>query len=353
MAIGATLKDDRIRGLEVRRHAAGWSWLVYYRAAGVVRRPKIGDYPSLTVAQARDVARKLLARVAGGEDPSQARTVALASPNMRALWERCEREHYDQSKKWGRAAKSIYRRHLQEPLGTLKVNAVTYDDVAPIHVALKKTPNEANRTVAVLSKMLNLAERRRYRPDGSNPCQHVQRYRERKRRPYATPVEIPAIGTCLDKYAGDPKQLTGVAFLLLLIFSGARPSEISNGKPSQLERVVRDGAAYGVLRLKGKTTETTGEDRNVYLPPQAMRVLDRLPPQRARLAGRVTTPRALWDRIREEVGYHDLWIRDFRRMFGTVALSSGEVTLDQLGELFGHASRQTPLILEAERARSD
>jgi hypothetical protein len=62
------------------------------------------------------------------------------------------------------------------------------------------------------------------------------------------------------------------------------------------------------MRLHGKTTDRTGEERVVYLPPQARRVLDKLPANRARLAGRVTVPRKLWNMIRKEVGCPDLWL---------------------------------------------
>jgi hypothetical protein len=36
----------------------------------------------------------------------------------------------------------------------------------------------ANRCLALMSKMLNLAERWGWRSEGSNPCRHVDRYRE-------------------------------------------------------------------------------------------------------------------------------------------------------------------------------
>jgi integrase len=336
MPIGATLKDTRIRGLEVRRHRSGWSWLTYYRTRdGIARRPKLGTYPTLTIALARDAARKLLGRVAAGEDPSHARAVIVAAPDMNALWERCESEQWNAERKWDRVAKSIFLRHVKPALGATKVRAVTYDAIAAIHAKLKATPNEANRVIAVLSKMLNLAERWGWRDTGSNPCQHVQRYQERKRRRFATPQEILKIGVALDTYGEQVEHLTGVVFIFLLMFSGARPSEIARATPEQLER---QGDA-GVLRIeKGKTGA-----RDVFLPPQAMRVIDRLPADRTTLAGRVTAPRALWKLVQRDLGAPDLWCRDLRRTFATVALSGG-VPIGVVGELLGHKSVATTKI---------
>jgi integrase len=197
---------------------------------------------------------------------------------------------------------------------------------------MKAHPNQANRMVAVAGKMLTLAERWGWRPVGSNPCQLVERFVERKRRRYATLDELKAIGAAMDKYAEDPAHVSGVAFLLLLIFSGARPSEIERGTPDMIE--VQGDA--GVLRIeKGKTGE-----RAVFLPPQAMRVIARLPKDRKNLAGRTTVPRALWRLIQKDSGCNDLWARDLRRTFATVALTGG-VPIGVVGELLGHKSAQT------------
>jgi integrase len=335
MAIGATLKDDRIRGLEIRRLTSGWSWLVYYRVAGVVRRPKIGDYPTLTIRQARDVARKMLGRVALGEDPSQEKTAARTEPDMDALWERCEQEHYRPTTRWNVYAKQVYELHLKKPLGKIKVAAIDIDHIAGIHKGLADTPTLANRVLAIVSKMLSLAERWKYRPLGSNPCQAIKRYPERKRRRYATPDEIVKIGAALDRYATNPKHISGVAFIFLMIFSGARPSEIARATPDMLER--RGDA--GVLRIeKGKTGA-----RDVFLPPPAMRAIDRLPADRPTLTGRRTVPRALWKLVQRDLGATDLWCRDLRRTFATVALSGG-TPIGVVGELLGHKSAATTKI---------
>jgi integrase len=59
-------------GLRLRRRGDGGllrNWVVQYRANGHTRRVTIGDAGKITPAQARDAARKLLARVELGHDP--------------------------------------------------------------------------------------------------------------------------------------------------------------------------------------------------------------------------------------------------------------------------------------------
>ena len=66
-------------------------------------------------------------------------------------------------------------------IGTRKVTEIQRSDIAELHHGMRETPYQANRTLGVLSKMFNLAELWGLRPDGSNPCLHVKRYKEEKR----------------------------------------------------------------------------------------------------------------------------------------------------------------------------
>ncbi len=49
---------------------------------------------------------------------------------------------------------------------------LTRADVAQLHHQFRDRPYQANRSLAVLSKMMNLAEAWGLRLDGSNPCRH-------------------------------------------------------------------------------------------------------------------------------------------------------------------------------------
>lgn len=335
--------DEKVKGLGIRITANGIrSFVINYRTrkGGVERRHTIGRADRYTVELARKEASAKLRYVDQGGDPVGEDQSARGESTMDDLWDRCEREHWCNGKGWDREAKRLFQVHVSPKLGNRRLKSIGYDDIARIHKDLKPTPIEANHAIAVVSKMLSLAER--FGPEGakwrdlnSNPCGAVERYPTVKRRRYAKPGEIAIIGPILEREAEmDPE---GVSFIYLLAFSGARPSEIENGKPEQIERIERDGELVGVLRLDdGKTGP-----RNVFLPTQAMKVIDRLPKSRKSLAGRM--PRRLWDRIRTEANCPDLWARDWRRTFATQALSSG-MGLSLIGELLGHASPATTKI---------
>ena len=243
------------------------------------------------------------------------------------FWAFCKKEHWNRGTQWDREAERLYFGHIQPRIGLMPVAAVKYAHVAEIRAALSFTPNQANRVIAVLSKMLNLAECMEWRPIGSNPCQRIPRFREQSRSRAATPAEIAKIGPLLEAEAG--KNPAAVAFLYLLLFSGARPSEIA--------RATWDQVQNGALRLpEGKTGH-----RVVYLPQQAVQVLDRLPRrQGGTITGLSGVPKKVWGRIRAAAGCPDLYARDLRRTFATVGLSNG-VPIGMIGELLGHKSSQT------------
>lgn len=334
MLPGDTLKDDRVPGLEVRCHSSGRSFLFYYRTkTGIPRRPKIGNYPALALADARKIASGLIAQVAAGKDPSADNKNARHEIDMDALWLRVETEHYNKGKAWDKEAKRVYAKFLGPKLGKKRVSRVEYEDIHAIYNAMSDTPIQANRLLAIFGKMMKLAEKWRYRTQGTNPV-HLfdasERFKERKRSRFASPDELAMIGAALDKRVD--KDPAGVAFLYVLAFSGARPSEIGRATPDMVD-------AQGVLRIaEGKTGK-----RAVFLPAQAISAMSKLPTGRANLCGRGTVPKALWAEVRKEAGCPDLWARDSRRTFATVALGDG-MSNEIVGELLGHKSAQTTKI---------
>jgi len=256
-------------------------------------------------------------------------TENISRSSVNNLWTICAEEHWNRGRQWDREARRLFVVHIGPRIGTKKVKDLNYRDVNRIRTALSDTPNQANRVIAVLSKMLNLAERMEMRPIGSNPCKVLPRFREQRRRRYATPEEIGRLGPLLE--AEGYKNPAAAAFLYLLLFSGARPSEIARARWDQL-----DGA---VLRIpEGKTGE-----RTVFLPRQAVEVLSRIPRTSETITGLSAVPKKVWGRIRAAAGCPDLYARDLRRTFATIGLSNG-VPIGAVGELLGHKSADTTKI---------
>ncbi len=116
-------------------------------------------------------------------------------------------------------------------IGNFKVVDLERKDVASLHQKFRDKPYQAYRTLGVLSKMFNLAEVWGLRPDGSNPCRHVPKYREIKRERYLSQNELQRLGQVLSKVEQHSSETSFVvAAFRLLILTGCRLGEIQTLK---------------------------------------------------------------------------------------------------------------------------
>lgn len=322
--------DDKVTGLHLRTFPSGRKvYYLYYRTkTGQQRRPKIGD-DIIGIAKARSIAKDMLAKVAAGGDPTAEAKAARAAPTVAELCERYLADHASKKKPRSQAEDEAQINNYVLPmLGSKKVWDVKAEDVERIRSRLTSKPIRFNRLHALLSKIFTLAEKWGFREVGSNPCRHIQRYKENKRRRYLRQAEAPVIAKLLNEAeVTHPRE---VLFIYLLILSGARPDEIERARPEWIER--KNGG--GILHLPDSKTG----QRAVYLPPAAMNLIDQVKGD-ITVTG-VAKPRYFWEKMRTAAGCPDLRLYDLRHTFASAALAAG-YSLEQIGELLGHSSTQT------------
>jgi hypothetical protein len=156
-------RDGRQRWFTIGRHGSPWT-------------------PEL----ARREAHRLLGEIADGNDPVATKLGHRATVTVGLLAERYLADHAEDKKKASsiRMDKINLSKHILPALGKRSLNEIDRADVARFHSSMRKTPGAANRCLALLSKMMNLAEAWGIRPDGSNPCRHIQKYPEHPRKRY-------------------------------------------------------------------------------------------------------------------------------------------------------------------------
>ena len=121
----------------------------------------------------------------------------------------------------------IIEKHIKPAFGSLKTEAVTRDDVTRLHRSMAATPRRANHTLAVLSKMFNLAEAWGLPPENSNPCRLVKRYPETGRERFLSEDELARLGATLDEAERESSCLPGVLVVIrLLALTGCRLGEV-------------------------------------------------------------------------------------------------------------------------------
>ncbi len=335
--------DGELTGFALRIRKSGRkNYVLQTRVRGKLRWFTIGQHGRITADEARAGALEILAQATKGIDPRDADAARdadakrEAEPVMADLGRRFLEEYVPVHCK--PSTQGEYRRSVElfiDPaIGGMRISGVERKDIAKLHFDLRDRPYQANRTLGVLSKMFSLAEIWGLRPDGSNPCRHVKRYKERKRERFLSPEETERLGEVLAE--AESEMPSAVAAFRLLLLTGCRLSEI------QFLRweYVRDDC------IELPDAKTGG--RVVPLGPEARAVLAALPREednpwviRGRLPGsHITDLQRPWRRIRARAELEDVRIHDLRHSYASRALALGE-SLTMIGKLLGHTQVQT------------
>ncbi len=323
------------------------TYAVRYRVGGgrkaTIREPAIGAHGVITVDQARRIAGEWLAEAAKGNDPSATREASRDAPRMKDLFDRYLAEHSRAHKKPSSIAfdERMIRDVLRPELGNKKVTEISRADVSKLHGALSKKPAAANRVLALLSNIFNVAEAWGLRPDGTNPCRHVKKYREEPRKRFLSIEEMGRLGDALrsaERGELGPVLPQAVAAIRLLMFTGCRKSEILGLRWQWVDPV---GARINLPDSK------TGF-KSVPLPPAALAILDALPRQPenphvivgAKPGAHLVNLKDPWELIRSAAKLSDVRLHDLRHSYAAIGAAGGH-PLHIVGALLGHSQAAT------------
>jgi integrase len=334
--------DTEVRGFGVRCQRRDKVYVLKARVHGRQRWFSIGPHGSpWTVGMARSEARRILGEIASKKDPATARDAEKANPTVEDLAAMFLQEHVRTKRKISTAefCRDILERIVVPRLGRIRVADVTHSDVAQLHHSLRRTPYQANRVLAVVSKMFNWAEPKGYRDPNANPCRHVEKNPEKGRERFLSDDELVRLADVLNEMEHESDESPYIiAAVRMLIFTGARRGEILNLEWSHVDI----GRALLLL-----PDSKTGQ-KAIYLSPPALEVLANLPRQENNpyvICGgkpgehlvNLTKP---WGRIRKKADLEDVRLHDLRHSFASVAASGG-LSLPMIGKLLGHTQAQT------------
>jgi integrase len=330
--------DADVKGLGIRCQRRDRVYIVKYRSQGRQRWYTIGKHGSpWTPELARREAKRILGLVAEGKDPADRKQKDRSAPTISALTERFLEEHVVAKAKDRTYSeyKRLAERIIKPELGRLKVDEVRSSDIERLHLKFRATPYQANRLVALLSKMFNWSGRRSTR----NPCIGVERFAEQKRRRYLSSAELARLGAALIQ--AQEEKLTSpfvIAAIRLLVFTGARLTEVLTLRWDHVD------LERGLLNLADSKTGA----KTVYLNSAARELLTALPRlednpfvvQGERKGRHLVNLEKPWRKIRGIAQLPDVRLHDLRHSFASVGAGAG-LGLPVIGALLGHAQAAT------------
>lgn len=353
------LWDSDVTGFGLKVSKGGRkSYVVKYRVGTGRRAPSrrmtIGQHGSpWTVKMARDEARKVLGRVAMGQDPAKDKQEEKKQLTVSEL---CDQylEHGAKSKKASTLAtdKGRIERHIKPLLGKKRIKQVTRKDIRKFlnDVADGKTASDqrtglrgrsivkggkgtASRTVGLLGGIFT------YAVDldlvDTNPVRGVKRFPDNKGERFLSQQEIIRLGEVLNSINANPMA---VVIIKLLMFSGARKGEIETLTWKMVD------FQSSVLRLPDSKTG----DKVIHLNAGALQLLNDYTPMlksdfvfpAAKGDGYYQGTPKVWRLVRARANLHDVRLHDLRHSFASIAVSGG-ASLPMIGALLGHKNTST------------
>ena len=328
------IRDGKLGGFGVRVLSSGRKrFFVHSQHRGERVWKIVGDAATMSVDEARSRAVRTLAAIRRGEDPPRDPAEALFEAIAEAVFERYLRI-------WKPGTLHVNRCYLKNQIlprfQGRQVADIDRRDVRDWFASLRATPVAADRSMPVLSVIMREAEAMGLRPQGSNPCLGIRRYRRKGRARFLSDDEMRLLSARLSAHADG--SLRQVAMVRLLLLTGCRKTEILTLRWSDYRE--------GHLFLRDSKTGP----RTVWLSQPAREVLDGLdrtgqwvfPAARGRGPRNKGWLERFWDDVRAEAGLNGVRLHDLRHTHASVALRQGETVLT-IARLLGHGNPETTL----------
>ena len=228
-------------------------------------------------------------------------------------------------------------KYVHPHLGNKKVEGVSRRDIMVLHALLKDRPYQANRLLALLSKMFSLSVGWGWRTD--NPAKGVPRYVEHKRERWLSDEELVRLLRVLSEH---PNRRASNAVRMQLL-TGARIGEVLRAEWRDID------FDRGVWT---KPSHHTKQNRTEYVPLSGQ-VLALLQSMRSsadpgipflfpgNVPGKpLTALKKFWRSVRHEAAIEDYRMHDNRHTHASHLVSSG-LSLEIVGRLLGHTTTTT------------
>ena len=335
--------DSEVIGFGVRITSNGSrSYVLRYVPRGHARERlvticKVCDMP---VALAREKAAAMRGKVVDGADPLDERQELLKAETMKEFGKRYLVEYAEKHKR-ARSVKED-RRYLEKfiytAIGHKKVVNISKSDVTAIHIKHSATPYQANRIVALLSKMFSLAINEKVRQD--NPAHDVKKFDEYKIARVLTVTELQRLADALNAY--ENKRAANAIRLIML--TGSRKAEAFTAQWSKinLDEAIwtKPSAHTKQKREENVPLSTMAVDFLEVMKAEALPGVDWVFP--GNVEGKpITDVKKAWITILKRANIDGaVRVHDLRHTYASRLVSSGE-TLVIVGKLLGHTQAQT------------
>ena len=364
--VGEMVWDTETTGFGLRRQKRDKIYIFNKRIKGVYRQFSIGKHGEpWTPKTARDKAKSYLGAIADGIDPAKIRDDEKKRQTMKDLCKFYLSDYaFSHLKPLSISAdERNIRNHIIPLLGKKLIEEVTKADINKFMRDVKagKTSKDArpedkgghgtkggaavaNRSLALLSVAFGIAIDEGWR--GDNPAREAKKFPSKSKERFLSDREFSAIGEAMRELESEGMNIYALAAIRLLMFTGARRSEILQLKWPDVDFDRK------VLFLEDSKTGA----KIIRLNTPALEILSTLPRHKGNpyiICGTKTGHHLVniskpWGRVKNRATKAlplddtvlDVRIHDLRHSFASVAAMGG-LSLPIIGKLLGHTQSST------------
>lgn len=335
----ATYHDTETAGLKLTISKAGtYTFFINRKIKGRAERIKLGNFPAMTVEQAKKQGDSINGLISKGVNPNDGIRADRAELTLEDLFDEYLETHAKPHKKSWRNDAMNYKNHLSQ-WNNKKLSHISKKDVKSLHAKIGKNSGhyQANRVLALLKVMFNKADDWGMY-ELANPAQRVTQFKEVSRDRFLQPDELQRFF----KAVADEENETIRDYILISLLTGARRSNVL---AMQWDEISFERAEWRIPETKNGTPHT------LPLTKSAMQILEqRKASQDSNFvfsgtgrSGHLIEPKKGWIRIKDRAGIKDLRLHDLRRSLGSWQATTG-ASLPIIGKTLAHKNVSTTAI---------
>ncbi len=303
----------------------------------------IGNFPDLSVENARKKLNIIKGQIAQGINPNQEKSSLRNELTLIELIDEYVEKHSKVHKKtWVYDDRDL--RRISSPIHNLKLSEISTDRVRKLHDEIGSSSGiyQANRFLAVFKSMINKAIEWGYK--GTNPANNIKKFREKSRDRFIQVDELPRFFKSLEVEENEVAR----DYFYLSLYTGVRKGNILSMKWSDVNFQSKE---WRIPETKN------GDPLLIPLIDEAIDVLNNRKigndnlglgdswvfPSATSKSGHFEEPKKVWKRVLNRANISDLRIHDIRRTLGSYQAITGS-SLPIIGKSLGHKSTQATQI---------
>lgn len=332
-----TYSDTGFKGLKLYVTANGVkTFFIRKMVNGCDERFILGQYPALSVQNAREMALNTLSELIKGNNPNTQKKKDRSEQKLGELFEEfMERYSKKEKKSWRYDEIEIPK--FYSDWFKMKLSDIKKTEIQRRHEKIRDEsgPYQANHCLERLRAMYNKGIYWGW--EGQNPTNGIKKHPMIKRDRYLLPHEKKAFFDSLNQ----EENFVAKGYFYMALFTGARKTNVLEMRWKEIDF---DNAVWRIPETKN------GDPQNIPLIEYALQVLKQIPktsewvfPNDKSKSGHYEDPKKAWARILARAGIENLRIHDIRRTMGSWLVNSG-APIEVAGKVLGHKSQEATKI---------